>query len=91
MVVAANELQDFADGLSEFGVGDAAADVEADENFCSMRAQFARQIEAVRLAAVASHGSPFPTAGNRTDQFFRYQCQGRLSLLSFKAFIMLSK
>lgn len=33
MVVAADELQDFADGLAEFGVGDAAADVEADENF----------------------------------------------------------
>lgn len=83
MVVAADELQDFADGLAEFGVGDAAADVEADENFCRMRTQFARQIEAVRLAAVASHGRPFPTAGNRTDQFFQVPVPGKAVFVVF--------
>lgn len=78
VVVAAHEVQDFADGLAEFGVCDAAADVEADEDFRRVRAQLARQVQSFGLAAVAAHGRLFPGAGDGADEALQIPVPGQV-------------
>ena len=86
MVVAADQVQDFADGLTKFGIGDTAADVQADEDFGRMGAQAARQVQPFRLAAVAAHGRPLPGAGDGADKLFQVPMPGQVFLTVFQGF-----
>ena len=86
MVIAADQVQDFADGLTKFGIGDTAADVQADEDFGRMGAQAARQVQPFRLAAVAAHGRPLPGAGDGADELFQVPVPGQVFLTVFQGF-----